>query len=129
MNVSNPVSSVKLTNALKKELEGYDYDMKFKNIRINGSLRGCSGFITNKANNVTVYIDTERGVYLNSMYCRYALNQKDYTGTHNNLYEGLSDLVSNVKNMLDNEQAYKREIKSWKHIDLDADKENDTPER
>lgn len=51
-----------LKNRIKKNGKG-DYDFNLSNININGVKRGCSGYITNKDNGITIYVDTEPSAY------------------------------------------------------------------
>lgn len=85
-NYGEIILAVKLKNALKKANEKYGYDLQYdiKNIVINGEKRGCSGFITNKANESCVYTDTEKTCCANlGVMYRYADNNKDYSGYYN----------------------------------------------
>lgn len=85
-NYDELILAVKMKNALKKANEKYGYDLRFdiKNIIINGAKRGCSGFVTNKANGSCVYLNTERtGLTGMGLMYRYADNDKDYHGYHN----------------------------------------------
>ena len=87
------ILSVKMQNALEKEAEkhGYNLEYNIKNISINGSKRGCSGFVTNTANGSCVYFTTDLSCFshLGFMY-RYADNDKDYKG-YLNRWTGLND--------------------------------------
>lgn len=75
--------STKLRNAIKKF--DSNYEVKLKNITVNGEKRGCSGFVINPTNGVIVYVNTEKGCFLplseRNLY-RYAKNEKDYGGSH-----------------------------------------------
>ena len=60
--------STKLRNQIKKELErkgkSYEnYEIILKNTLINGSKRGCYGFVKKNTSNVVVYVNTEKSVY------------------------------------------------------------------
>lgn len=77
-----PILSTKLKNAIVKVNPNHNYEFHLKNITINGSKRGCSGFIVNKDNNSIIYLTTEVCNNLGFMY-RYADSIKDYRGYHN----------------------------------------------
>lgn len=81
--------SLKLKNSIKK-LSGNSDNLEFalKNIIVNGEKRGCSGFIKNKNNNVIIYVNTEKSIYLKTLLWRYALDMKDYRGCRNHHYDG-----------------------------------------
>ena len=97
-----------LRNALKNK---GNYDIQVKNIRINGNLRGCSGFITNKDNNVVLYVDTEGSVYSDLFYMsRYAKNVKDYSGCTNCWNNDVNDYYKHIASMLQDEPTYRAEI-------------------
>jgi hypothetical protein len=46
---------------LKNQLVKIDPDLKveLKNVRINGQLKGCTGFVTNPANGKIAYVSTD----------------------------------------------------------------------
>jgi len=100
------ILATKMKNVLKKANENYGYDLQFdiKNININGSKRGCSGFVTNKENGSCVYINTELTgcSWLELMY-RYADNNKDYKG-YRNRWGGddnnINEMADNIMKML-----------------------------
>jgi len=86
-----------------------------KNIRINGQLRGCSGFIQNKDNGKIIYLTTEPISFTgnterfqgdgmwgdNNKACMYrtAKTMKDYTGG-NNQWCSFESLENNIIAML-----------------------------
>lgn len=56
----HPLSATKLRNALKRRARSTDnLDISIKNVRINGQLRGCSGFITNSDTGAIAYVNVE----------------------------------------------------------------------
>lgn len=60
-----------------------DYEFYLKDIRINGVLRGCSGFVRNPSNDSIIYVNTEGSSYSplsNKFMYRAAKSLKDYTG-------------------------------------------------
>lgn len=71
------------------------------NIVINGSKRGCSGFVRNEDTGVCVYLTTEQcpAPNLGFMY-RYADNIKDFSGYRNRWTKSLDDLAYRVVEML-----------------------------
>ena len=91
------ILSTKLKNAINQHAEGMDLQFTLKNISINGSKRGCNGFIRNKANNTVVYVDTEEPVLssLHYMY-RYADSEKDYRGYRNRWANSLEELAKEI---------------------------------
>jgi hypothetical protein len=91
------ILSTKLKNAINAHANGMDLTFTLKNISINGSKRGCSGFIRNNANGSVVYVNTEETCYpsLNFMY-RYADNEKDYRGYRNRWATTLDELASAI---------------------------------
>lgn len=97
-----------------KELEFH-----LKNIVINGSKRGCSGFIRNPQNGVVVYINTDASsmtVQNASLYVRYAKDLKDYRGCCNRVRRyDIELLVSEVCRMLRNQAEWERELASFAH--------------
>lgn len=84
--------STKVKNAIPKF-----YDVKLRNISINGQKRGCSGFV--KFGSATVYINTESIISGRYLY-RKAQNSTDYTGGINRYAKSLNDLVSGVEKIL-----------------------------
>lgn len=95
------ILSTKLKNAINAHAKGMDLTFTIKNISINGSKRGCSGFIRNNANNSVVYVTTEeiRLCNLHYMY-RYANHEKDYRGYHNRWADTLDELATNICRLL-----------------------------
>lgn len=92
------ILSTKLKNAINKHANGMDLIFTLKNISINGSKRGCSGFIRNNANGSVMYVTTERScaTFLKPYMYRYADNEKDYTGYHNRWAKTLDELASAI---------------------------------
>ena len=91
------ILSTKLKNAINKHANGMDLTFTLKNISINGSKRGCSGFIRNNANGSVVYVNTECVGIANLRYMyRYADNEKDYKGYRNRWAKTLDELASAI---------------------------------
>lgn len=93
------ILSTKLKNAINKHAEGMDLTFTLRNININGSKRGCSGFIRNNANGSVMYVNTERayGCFKEIPYMyRYADHEKDYTGYRNRWANTLDELASAI---------------------------------
>lgn len=95
----NYIGSRKVKNLFK----GLPFEVKIKDIKVNGQIRGCSGFITNTENEKVCYIDTEpffdggkgSGLYNNNnmaIMMRTAKHDKDYSGGINNWLPA-SDIV------------------------------------
>ena len=101
--LTGTVSMTKIKNALKRG--GYDLVPHLSNIRLNGQLRGCSGFLEDPATKRIVYINTEFspelgnwGVANDALY-RNARDLKDYTGLRNRFCERDADVL--VKHVAD----------------------------
>ncbi len=92
------ILSTKLKNAINTHANGMDLTFTLKNININGSKRGCSGFIRNNANGSVIYVTTERScaTFLKPYMYRYADNEKDYKGYHNRWANTLDELASAI---------------------------------
>lgn len=71
------ISMTKVKNALKKHHP--EVTAKLSNIRINGQLRGCSGFLTDSGTGKIVYINTE-AASRGEAYYRTAEHDRDYRG-------------------------------------------------
>lgn len=87
-------------NLLKIKPEGLEFHLK--NIIINGSKRGCSGFVKNLENNKIVYINTEKSCYnplADKNLYRLAESLTDYRGKTNNFATDI-DLAKEVIKML-----------------------------
>jgi hypothetical protein len=71
--------------------------VELRNIRVNGVLFGCSGFITDPATNRIVYVNTDHnhGTRWNQPYYRTAKSTRDYTGGQNHFttYDKLAALA------------------------------------
>lgn len=113
--------STKLKNQIKKELErkgkNYEnYEIFLKNISINGSKRGCYGFVKNNTSNVVVYVNTEKSVFAplaDKNLVRYAKKMKDYGSAHSfNQWAIDEELAEKVVKMLDID--YEKYIGSFK---------------
>lgn len=102
----------KIKNYLRKKFgDAVTFDMH--EIRINGSLRGCSGFVTNQVNGITVYINTETPCMASCSWLhRYAKDNKDFRGCFNKFARTEQQMLDEVCEMLRNEQAYERECRS-----------------
>ena len=93
------ILAVKLRNAIKKEAEnsGLNLEFSLRNIVINGSKRGCSGFIRNMRNDSVVYVDTEKLALSNLHYMyRYAEDEHDYRGYRNRWANTFDELVQGI---------------------------------
>ena len=100
MVADGAISIVKVRNILKKN--GIT-DVVGKNIRINGQLRGCCGFVTcpdEKGNGKIVYFDTELTSFPNNgrILCRYAKSTNDFVGELNR-YCDFKNLGREIKAM------------------------------
>jgi len=86
MNSQRPLLSTKLKNMIRREAacDGYEPEFSLENILINGSKRGCGGFIRNPLNGTAVYVNTEHSVYggITGYLYRYAENVESYSRGH-----------------------------------------------
>lgn len=89
----------KLKSDIEMRKPGMEYHLR--TIRINGQLRGYSGFIRNPKNNSIVYVITEKPCSdkLHYMY-RYADNLSDYTGYHNRWVDSPEMLADEICKLL-----------------------------
>lgn len=106
------ILSTKLKNSINKYANGMDLQFTLKNISINGSKRGCSGFVRNNANGSIVYVNTEEPCLssLHYMY-RYADHEKDWTGYHNRWANTLDELARAICTCL---HKTPQEAKDWR---------------
>lgn len=106
--LQHPLSATKLRNALRRVRP--DLVIQLKNIRINGRLDGCSGFITDPDTNKIVYTrvdcsgDPFRPLRTAALY-RTAAHDRDYTGGRNNFADdhpdGLDGLPQRIIELLE----------------------------
>lgn len=80
--MNKPVTMTIVKNRLKKIAP--DVVPALRNIRINGHVHGCSGFLTDPATGAVVYLTTDmnHGTAREAMY-RTARDTRDYTGGRN----------------------------------------------
>lgn len=84
-----------------------------KNIRVNGDLRGCSGFLTDPITDRTIYLSTEQscGPVSGFLY-RTARNTKDFRGGHNRFGStDLSVFLDEIDELFQDDRAWEREQK------------------
>lgn len=103
-----PLLALKLRNQILAINTGLT--VQLKNIAINGTKMGCSGFITDPGTNKAVYINTDHnhGTSHNEAYFRVAQNTRDYRGgiNHFSSYDELAEAaVSLLKS-----QTFDREL-------------------
>ena len=89
----NVISMTKVKNAIKEV--GPFIICTLSNIRINGQLRRCSGFIKNAVTEKIVYINTESVLVRGKILFRSAAHEKDYAGGYNQ-YASASDYVTKI---------------------------------
>lgn len=92
--LSGVVSATKVRNAIIKI--DPTLQVSLRNVRINGQLQGCTGFVTNPANGKVAYLSTDRnhGTNSHAMY-RTAKHNKDFSGGTNR-FCGVADLPIKV---------------------------------
>jgi len=106
------ILATKFKNAIKAVFPNAEF--KISNININGTKRGCSGFIKN--GDVIVYVCTERAAPYMGLLYRYARSMDDNRGMRNcfnqpnkNERAFESDYLARVIDALKNTEQYKRE--------------------
>lgn len=102
------VSMTKVKNALRKVDPNLRTELK--NIRINGQLQGCSGFIVDDDAQRVVYINTEGLVgFSGKVLYRIAASTTDYAGGRNR-YTSAADLIADVLELLDADARHWEEV-------------------
>lgn len=93
------LATVKLRNRLRAIRP--DLVVEIKNVRVNGQLRGCSGFVRDPARDRIVYVDTEAGFQRRdeALY-RTASSMRDYTGGRN-LFTSFDELPHAIVDLLE----------------------------
>lgn len=98
------LNAVKLRNqllAIRPTLK-----VELKNVRINGVLQGCSGFVTDPATGRVVYVSTDRNHgTISTALVRTAKHTKDYTGGCNQ-FAAWADVAQDAVDLLDSPRAH-----------------------
>lgn len=105
LKYNNYIGSRKIRSLFK----GMPYELKVKDIDVNGQKRGCSGFIRNTETGKICYITTETffdrgsgsGLYgnkNNAIMMRTAASMKDYTGGTNQ-WLSISEIVTTAERL------------------------------
>ena len=108
--VQGAFTAVKLRNALRRL--NPDLDVQLRNVRVNNSLQGCSGFVTDPATGHIVYVcaDRNHGTARTS-YLRVARSVRDYTGGRNHsstfVVDELAQAVVDLLAATDEHQKYR----------------------
>ena len=94
----------KFVNQLTALLPQDSLRISIRNIKINGSYRGCSGHVTYQPSGTCVYLNTETTVVQKCM-CRLAENETDYSSNRLgvkgcNRWAGEKDLAACVRDLL-----------------------------
>jgi hypothetical protein len=78
-----------------------DLVVKLRNVRINGALMGCSGFVIDPGSGRIVYVNTDHnhGTRPNDAFYRTAESDSDYTGGRNR-FSTYDELPSKVVELL-----------------------------
>lgn len=104
------IGMTKVKNTFKRH--NIPVSFKLSNTRINGALRGCSGFIIHEPSGRIAYVDTEQSCYgplSDKFMYRSADNLKDYRG-HRNRWTDNRDIDSLV---MDIEQMFYEDERSF----------------
>lgn len=83
------------TRRLRSMFRGQPFELHISDIRINGMIRGCSGFLRNTDSGKICYINSEGSclqTLANKILIRTAVNLSDYTGGQNHFVE-LNEIV------------------------------------
>lgn len=96
----NPVLAVKLKNAISRACPNIPVDMAIRNVRINGSAVGATGFATNKENGNCVWVSTDNACCQHAFVYRFAKNTSDHHGGINRWCDSLEELAANIAAML-----------------------------
>lgn len=92
---------------LRNQLHALDQDLivDLKNVRINGVLQGCTGFVTDPSSGAIVYVSTDRnhGTVSRGLY-RTAQHVRDYTGGPNH-FADWDALAAHVHALLKRQHA------------------------
>lgn len=94
-----PLAAIKLRNQLLAIRP--DLVVKLHNVRVNGALFGCSGFVTDPGTGRIVYVITDHnhGLSYDKALYRTAEHDKDYTGGVNH-FATYADLAAKVVELL-----------------------------
>ena len=111
--MQKPLTARELTKRIKEIDENLSFDLK--NIRINGVLKGCSGFIFSEETGKFVYVLAEIDNYVNKAMYRIARHGKDYSGGHSvaerNRYAEYSNLAKEIVELLEWQVEYDERVK------------------
>lgn len=85
-------------------------EYSIRNIKVNASNHGCSGFIRNKLNGVVIYVTTDINCMgTNTVMIRYARDFKDFTGCQN-FFTTEEKFAVDAYSFLSNQEAFKRAL-------------------
>lgn len=114
--MNKPILMTRLKNEMKKINNNLDF--KLKNIDINGSKRGCYGFIRDNDTGVIVYVNTEEPCMANLHYMyRLADDYKDYTGYINHWSNTIEELCRDIAYLLKNPTNEPGITKNTRYLD------------
>ena len=99
------------TRQIKPKLAPW-WDAKLRNVRINGNLVGCTGFVTEKKSGKVIYLTTDFGTapapsYKTRVMYRTARNDRDYTGGRNRYCE-IDELSQELTDLFHQSDMYWR---------------------
>lgn len=97
--MQKPLTARELTKRIKEIDESLSCNLK--NIRINGILKGCSGFVFSEETGKFVYVLAEIDNYVNKPMYRIARHGKDYSSVgERNRYAEYSNLAKEIVELL-----------------------------
>lgn len=110
----NTINTVKLRNLLRTA--NPDLVIDIRNVRINGNLQGCVGFVTDPRTGRVVYVSTDRNHgTISTALVRVARDTKDYTGGRNHHITYTPEAVAHsILSMLKDERAHALYLKGVK---------------
>lgn len=105
--------ATKLRNDIARANPGMNLQYHLRNIIINGSKRGCSGFVVNADNGMCVYVNTEKLSYHpwgELVMYRYAKDTHDYSSNclgvrGRNRWTSEKNLAANIIQLLQGKEG------------------------
>lgn len=101
------VLSEDLAKILTSYIADEDIELLLKDIKINGKVFGCKGFIRDKKTNLCVFVNTDNAAKQYTF--RYAENIMDYQGLRHRYAKEISDMVKEIIDMLKDTHTFEVE--------------------